>query len=210
MTGSVIYRIIFNMNDTITDISKEVNDYYEKGICAIKRGNYDYAVELFGSALALKQNFAEARYYLWLALWEKLKKEKDPVKLKAFFRKIAALFPLLKSVSLRRAGKRWEAIYLLEKAMKIDPSNTKILDLLADCLLKERLTDNAVKMMEAIPIIDNKNYKAFKKLGKLYRDLDNYEKARAYFLAALRINPNDMETDKAIKDLDALKTIRNL
>lgn len=198
------------MNQTANPIPKEVNDYYEKGVSAIKRGNYDYAVELFGSALALKQDFAEARYYFWLALWEKRKKEKDTLKLKTLFRKIAVYLPLFKSISLRRGGKTWEAIYLLEKALKIDPSNTKILDLLADCLLKEGLTDNAVKMLEAIPIIDNKNYKAFKKLGKLYKGLDNYEKTRAFYLAALRINPNDMEMDKAIKDLDALKTMRNL
>jgi len=189
-------------------LPKEVKDYYEKGIAAVKRENYDYAVELFSAALALKQDFAEARYFLWFALWEKQKKLPDPLKIRAVFAKISALFPTLKGFSLQKSGKAWEAIYQLEKAMKLDPGNAKILSAIAACLLSEGQTFNAIKILEGIPLIDRKNYKALEKLGQLYKSIDNYDKARAYFEATLRVNPGDTEAERAIKDLDALKTLK--
>jgi tetratricopeptide (TPR) repeat protein len=190
------------------NIPKEVKDYYEKGIAAVKRENYDYAVELFGAALALKQDLAEARYFLWFALWEKQKKTPDPLKIRVIFSKISALFPTLKGFSLQKRGRNWEAIYQLEKAMKLDPCNTKTLSAMAECLLSEGQTFNAIKILEGIPMIDKKNYKALEKLGQLYKSIDNYDKARAYYEATLRVNPNDIEAERAIKDLDALKTLK--
>ena len=190
------------------NIPKEVKDYYEKGIAAIKRENYDYAVELFSAALALKQDFAEARYFLWFALWEKQKKLSDPLKIRTALAKIIALFPTFKGLFLKKSGRAWEAIYQLEKAMKIDPGNTNTLNAIAECLLIEGQTLNAIKILEAIPLIDNKNYKTLEKLGQLYKSIENYDKARAYYQATLRVNPNDAEADRAIKDLDALKTLK--
>lgn len=189
-------------------IPTEARDYYEKGVAAIKRENYDYAVELLSAALALKQDFAEARYFLWLALWEKQKKIADPLKIRSAFAKIFALFLVVKSISLQKSGKTWEAIYQLEKAMKADPSNTKILNAIAERLLSEKQTLNAIKILEAIPLIDKKDYKALGKLGKLYKSIENYDKARAYYQATLNVNPNDTEAERAIKDLDALNTLK--
>jgi len=190
------------------NIPKEVKDYYEKGIAAVKRENYDYAVELFSAALALKQDFAEARYFLWFALWERKKKVPDPLRIRAAFSGISALLPALKGLSLKKRGKTWEAIYQLEKAMKLDPGNANTLNAIAECLISEGQTFNAIKILEGIPLIDKKNYKALVKLGQLYRSVDNYDKARAYYEAALRVNPNDTEAERAIKDLDALTTLK--
>lgn len=189
-------------------IPTEARDYYEKGVAAVKRENYDYAVELLGAALALKQDFAEARYFLWLALWEKQKRIADPLKIRAAFAKISALFLIFKGFSLQKSGKTWEAIYQLEKAMKTDPSNTKTLKAIAECLLSEKQTLNAIKILEAIPLIDKKDYKALEKLGKLYKSVENYDKARAYYQAALNVNPDDIEAERALKDLDALNTLK--
>lgn len=189
-------------------LSREVRDYYEKGIAAVKRENYGYAVELFSAALALKQDFAEARYFLWFALWERQKKFTGLLKIKAALSKISSLFPAIRGVSLRKRGRTWEAVYQFEKAMKLDPCNANTLNAIAACLLSEGQTFNAIKILEGIPLIDKKNYKALEKLGQLYKGIDNYEKARAYFEAALRVNPGDAEAERAIKDLDALKTLK--
>lgn len=190
------------------DIPKEAKDFYEKGVAAIKRENYDYAVELFSAALALKQDFAEARYFLWFALWEQRKKLPDFLKIRTALARIFALFPTLKGVSLSKNGKIWEAVYQFEKAMKIDPANTNTINAMAECFIREGQILNAIKILEAIPLMDNKNYKALEKLGQLYKTIENYDKARAFYEATLRVNPNDAEADRAIKDLDALKTLK--
>lgn len=190
------------------NLPKEIKDYYEKGIAAVKRENYDYAVELFSAALALKQDLAKARYFLWFVLWQRQKKLPDPFKIKTIISKISALFPTFKGLSLQKRGKTWEAIYQFEKAMKLDPCNAKTLNAIAACLLIEGQTFNAIKILEGIPLIDKKNYKVLEKLGQLYKNIDNYDKARAYFEAALRVNPGDIEAERAIKDIDALNTLK--
>lgn len=189
-------------------VPKEVLDLHEKGIEAIRRQNYDYAIELLTSALALKQDFAEARLYLWLALWEKQKRTSDPLKIKIITKKIASFILVLKGLSLQKQGKNWEAIYQYEKAMKADAGNTQILNAMAECFLSEGQTLNAIKVLEAIPQINPKNNKAMNRIGQLYMKLENYEKARAYFQAALRANPSDMEAEHQMKNLDAIKTMK--
>lgn len=187
---------------------KEVREYFDKGVEAIKRQNYDYAVELFKTALALKQDLAEARYYLWLAMWEKQKTITDPLKIRFIINRLSSLVPSLQGYSLKRKGKSWEAVYQFEKAINSDPSNTFALNAMADCFLSEDQVLNAIKILEAIPQVDAKNYKALKKLGQLYMKVENYAKARAYFNAALAVNPTDADTEGFIKDLDAIKTMK--
>lgn len=189
-------------------LPEEVENYYEKGIEAIKRGNFDYAVELFNSALALKQDFAAARFYLWAALREKQKRSADPLKIMTLLRKIANFFISLQGISLKKRGKNWEAVYQLEKAMRIDPSSTQTLLAMAECFLSEGQKPNAIKMLEAVVQIDNRNKNALRKLGDLYLEIQDYEKARAYYKATLKVDPYDMDAERGLKNLDALKTLQ--
>lgn len=189
-------------------LPKEVKDYYDKGLAALKRENFDYAVELFSSALALKQDFADARFYLWFALREQQKRSPDPLKIKALLRKITGLFLRLRGISLQKSGRSWEAIYQFEKAMKADPGSVATLNAIANCFLNEGQTLNALKILEAVPHINNRNVKALKRLGNLYMKIENYEKARTYYQAALNVNPYDMEAERGVKDLDALRTLK--
>ncbi len=189
-------------------LPKEVKDYYDKGLAALKRENFDYAVELFSSALALKQDFADGRFYLWFALREQQKRSLDPLKIKALLRKIIGLLLMLRGISLQKRGRSWEAIYQFEKAMKADPGSIATLNAIANCFLNEGQTLNALKILEAVPQINNRNVKALKRLGNLYMKIENYEKARIYYQAALKVNPYDMEAERGVKDLDALGTLK--
>ncbi len=67
---------------------------------------------------------------------------------------------------------------------------------------------NAIKILEAVPMVNNKDYKTLKKLAGLYRGMENYEKARSFYKAALQANPGDMDAEHGIKELDAIKTLR--
>jgi len=195
------------MDETnLNSLPKQVKDYYEKGIAAINRQNFSYAVELFGSALALKEDFAEARFYLWLALWEERKQRPNIFAMIAG--KISAIFFMTQALSLQKTGKTSQAVYKYEKAMRADPANTTVLNSIADCFISEGQTWNAIKILEGVPMIDNKDSKTLKRLALLYKGMDNYEKARAFFQATLQANPNDMDAEHGIKELDAIKTLK--
>jgi len=79
---------------------------------------------------------------------------------------------------------------------------------IADCFLSEGQTLNAIKILEGVPMINNKDSKTLKKLAELYKSLENYEKARAFYQATLQANPNDMDAEHGIKELDAIKTLK--
>lgn len=46
---------------------QQAREYYNKGLFAFEKKNYDYAIELFFQALNLKKDFADARHYLRLS-----------------------------------------------------------------------------------------------------------------------------------------------
>ena len=56
--------------------SGQVKEYYNKGLLAFEKKNYDYAIELFSQALTLKKDFADARHYLRLS--EQRKFQENP------------------------------------------------------------------------------------------------------------------------------------
>lgn len=192
----------------LNNLPVQIRDYYNKGVQAVNRENFGYAIELFSSALALKQDFAEARFYLWLSLWEQQKH--NPNILKFIIGKISAFFTMMGGYSLQKSGKTWEAIYQFEKAMRTDPANTAILNAIADCFLSEGQILNAIKVLEGIPMINNKDSNTLKKIAGLYKKMENYDKARAFYMATLQANPNDMDAEHGVKELDAIKTLKGI
>jgi tetratricopeptide (TPR) repeat protein len=48
---------------------------------------------------------------------------------------------------------------------------------------------------------------ALKELGRLFKDKEEFDKARQYYSHAQRLSPNDMEINQGLKDLSALQTI---
>ncbi len=193
-------------DSSLNALPKQIKDYYDKGIAAIQRENFAYAIELFGAALALKEDFAEARYYLWLSLWENGKR--NPNILSKLIGKITGFIIMMQALSLHKTGKTSQAVYKYEKAMRADPSNPAILNAIADCLISEGDTMGAIKILEGVPMMDNKNFMALKRLGELYKSVENYDKARAFFSATLKVNPNDADAEHGIKELDAIKTLK--
>ncbi|MFA5335365.1 MAG: tetratricopeptide repeat protein [Candidatus Omnitrophota bacterium] len=192
-------------DDALNALPKQIKDYYDKGITAIQRENFAYAVDLFSSALALKEDFAEARYYLWYSLWENSKRHSN-IFSKIFGRVISSVL-IMQAMSMQKTGKTSQAVYTYEKAMRADPGNTTVLNAIADCLISEGQTLAAIKILEGVPLINNNDFTCLKKLAGLYRSVENYDKARAYFSATLKVNPNDMDAEHGIKELDAIKTM---
>lgn len=190
---------------SLINLPKEVKDYYEKGVAAVQRGNFAYAVELFSAALALKEDFAEARFYLWLSLWENSKHHSNIFT--KLLGKITGSLLMMQALSMQKTGKISQAIYKYEKAMRADPGNITVLNSIADCFISEGQTWNAIKILEGVPMIDNNDFKALNKLAGLYKSMENYDKARAFYLAVLKVNANDLEAEQGIKELDAIKTL---
>lgn len=184
-----------------------VDQYYNKGLLAFEKKNYDYAIELFSQALSLKKDFADARHYLRLSEQRKFQ-ENPPGALNILFTKIKNFPVLLKSIILDIKNQPSQAAEEYEKILRTEPKNTYVLTRLAQDLLKERDTHSALKVFEQIKLIDSENILALKNLGLLYSQMDNYPAARQCYEAILKISPHDPEAEKGIKNLDALGAIK--
>ena len=47
---------------------QDLKEFYDKGILAFEKQNYDYAIEIFSQIISSKYDHLEARHYLHLSL----------------------------------------------------------------------------------------------------------------------------------------------
>lgn len=190
-----------------SSVPQEVKEYYNKGLLAFEKKNYDYAIELFSQALSLKKDFADSRHYLRLAEQKKLQ-ENPPSIFTLLFNKTKNFPLLLKAIALDVKNEPTKAIDEYEQILISEPNNTYILTRLGRALLSERNTISALKTFEEIRLIDPVNITALKNLGQLYAQTEEYLLARQCYEDILKITPHDPEAEKGMKNLDALGAIK--
>lgn len=188
--------------------TEKAKEYYDKGVLALDKQNYDYAVELFAHALSLKHDFPDARHMLRVAV-KKKQEANPPSKLLIVFNQIKGFLPQLKAGIFESKNEPLKAIEQYEKILRDNPVNTQVLNKLAKVFLKENHKASAIKTFEEILDIDAKNLPALKNLGELYSHSDEYQKAKTCYERVLKIHPRDPEAEKGLKNLDALGTIRD-
>lgn len=182
--------------------------YYNKGLLAFEKKNYDYAIELFAQALSIKRDFADARHYLRLSEQRKVKSEPKNI-VNTLVIKLRNLPFLIQAIIYDIKNGSNHAIDKYEKILRTEPNNIYILTRLAQDLLKERDVESALKTFEVIKLVDPKNIIALKNLGQLYSQMENYSSARSCYQTVLKLSPHDAEAEKGIKNLDALGAIKD-
>ncbi len=188
-------------------LDPQLTQYYNKGLLAFEKKNYDYAIELFSEALKLKKDFADARHYLRLAEQRKLKD--SPAAITAVLvNKLKNLPIFLKAIIYDIKNQGPQAIEAYEQILRSEPNNVYILTRLAQSLLKERNAVSTLKAFEEIRLIAPDNIVALKNLGQLYSQAENYAQARECYTTILKIIPHEAEAEKGLKNLDALGAIR--
>ena len=196
------------MAEENSQAQQKVNEYYNKGLFAFEKKNYDYAIELFSQALSLKKDFADARHYLRLSEQRKFE-ENPPGVLTTLFNKIINLPSFVKAIIFDIKNQPGLSLDEYEKILRFQPNSTYILTRLAQDLLKERDAASALKVFEEIRVINPNSIVALKNLGQIYSQMDNYLAARECYETILKIIPHDPEAEKGIKNLDALGTIKD-
>jgi len=185
----------------------QAKEYYNKGLFAFEKRNYDYAIELFFHAISLKKDFADARHHLRLSEQKKLQENPPPAPV-LLFNRIKNIPVVLKALILDIKNRPASAMDEYEKVLKTEPNNTYILTRLAQDLLKEQDAHSALKVFEEIRLIAPNNIVALKNLSQLYAQMENLPSARQCYEAVLKIVPHDPEAEKGIKNLDALGAIK--
>jgi tetratricopeptide (TPR) repeat protein len=106
-----------------------------------------------------------------------------------------------------------EALPHFQKAVKLKPFEAGgHLNLGGDLVLIDRPRDAIVEYETAIPLVSNPNMlvPAYNTLGRLYAEIGNYDKARASYQQALRIDPNRSDPRDGLAKVELSDAMRNV
>lgn len=186
---------------------ENIKSLYQKAVDAFKKGNFEYAIELFKHVLEHNPDYAEARHYLRVSQRAKLK-QNPPSSISSLFKKLSSSVTSAKARILEQKGQTEKAIKQYEKALRANPNDEKTLQKLASCFLSLNRTEDAIATLKEIRSINPNNIDAIKKLGHLYLGKESYVEAWECFEKILEIMPNDLDAEQGLKNLAALGTIK--
>ena len=181
--------------------------YLEKGKAALEQRQFDYAIELFSHALTLQPDAADARHLLRVAMQRRLTLRPASPLTRAT-QALQTLWPSLQAAVAEVRGDWLRAAHHYEQALRHDPTSVRLLTGLARALMRLRFTAAAVTTLEEIYDLERTNLFALRNLGQLHAAADRYDQARRYYEELLKVAPRDLEAERALKNLDALGTIR--
>ena len=158
--------------------NEELKEFYNKGILAFEKKNYDYAIEIFSQILSSKYDHLEARRYLHLSL----KNKSGAVRSSFIANMVNSVTRLLGTLSaevLLKKGNISAALERLEKIITANPNDSLTLKKIADIFYKNNLIPHAIQNLEEAKSINPQDTGVLKKLGDLYLKKEDYQNAKA-------------------------------
>lgn len=182
------------------DFSKQLQKAEE----AVRRRNFDFAIELYGQLLEIDPDQGDARGGLRKALKRRHESKKGGNR---FLSAIGGAAPLAMAKAMRKAGRHDAAVKSLESYLAGNP-----LDEEGNLLLGRSLEDanhfkSARAVYEFLAEIAPKSPEALKRAGAMTARMGDHEKALDYYERALQADPRDQEAIKARKDLAAERAL---
>jgi len=193
------------MTDQISH--EELKEFYNKGILAFEKKNYDYAIEIFSQILSSKYDHLEARHYLHLSLKNKLGAIK-PSFITNTVNSLNRLIGTFKAEVLLKKGAISVALEKLETIIMANPNDDLTLKKIADIFYKNNLISHAIQNLEEAKSVNPEDIDILRRLGEIYLKKEDYKNAKSNYEHALKINPSDPGVLKSLKNLDALGTIQ--
>lgn len=177
------------------DFSKHIQKAEE----AIRRRNYDFAVQVYQQLLEIDPDQGEARAGLRQALRQRYERKKGGRLLGV----LKGATPLALGKTLARTGKHAAAARSLESYLATQPLDEEANLLLGASLEAQEHFRSALAVYEFLAEIAPRNPEGLKRAGALMHRNGDHAKALAYYERALEADPRDREALKARKDLAA-------
>jgi len=179
--------------------SLDFSKHIQKAEEALKRRNYDFAVELFRQLIDLDPDQGEARAGLRRALHGRHKQKKGGKLLRA----VSGALPLSKARTFFKLGKHQACARALEDYLATNPLDEEANLMLGMSLEEGGHFRSACAVYEFVAEIAPKNAEALKRAGSMMHRTGDHPKALDYYERALQADPRDQEALKARKNLAA-------
>ncbi|MFH2145288.1 MAG: tetratricopeptide repeat protein [Candidatus Omnitrophota bacterium] len=194
------------MNNNNYPLAADIEELYQKGLSALKKNNFDYAVELFGQTLEHRPGFTPALNNLWKALREK-RKISPASKIQAFLAAAKTLFLSVNFKCLLLLDKTDKAIAVQQQIICLSPESAAGYYNLAVVYIRQKKNEKAKDVLEQILFLEKKNANALRRLAHIYFEQKDYRKSQAMAKSLLSIKPGDLEAENILKDIAALGAI---
>src|SRR6266404_6048845 len=188
---------------SLTAIPRQLREQYEKGLAALHRRNFDYAIAILEQVLQKEPGFYAGRELLRAA------QSKRAGNKGGFFKKMfgtASNSPLLAKGQMTLRSNPLEAINIAEQLLNSDPNNIAAHKLLADAALAADLPRTASLSLE-IAFKNSPDREVAIKLGQALAQSGQSEKGERVLAELAATFPNDPEIAKVLKNVSARRTM---
>jgi tetratricopeptide (TPR) repeat protein len=178
--------------------------FYDKSVEAMRRENYDYAIELLTQLIKKEPQCWEARMKLRETAMAKQSKGKS------FFKKVmntAGSGAHLAKAQMAMAGEPLEALAEAEIILLSDPVNVMALKISAEAALRLEFIQTARLTLQRVHQLAPEDREANARLANLYCDLGSPELAEQVYAVLMRHHPNDQELQMEAKNIAARRTL---
>jgi tetratricopeptide (TPR) repeat protein len=189
---------------TVNDLPRDLRMLYTKGTDALRRDNFDYAIDLFNQVLAREPGLYECRKALRTAQARKAGGGTG------FFKKMlssASSQPLLAKGHLALVNNPTEALKIAEQVLNSDPTNAGAHKLVVEAAAGLQLPKTAVLSLEILAAHSPKDRDVAIKFAHALADAGQVGRAEKILADLYRQFPTDNELAQALKDLSARKTL---
>lgn len=187
-----------------SDIIGNLRINYDRGVQAIKRENYDYAIELLSDLLNKDPSNVDVRFNLREAARGKSEKSGG------FFKKMmntAGGGHHLAKAQLALNQDPLEALKEAELMLVSDPKNVTALKISAEAAEKAKFQKTQLKSLLMVHNLAPEDISANSRLADLYCDLDQPEKAEQVYAVLCQHHPGDQDLEMAAKNISARRTM---
>lgn len=185
----------------MSQIPFATRELYDKGIAAVQKKNFDYAVTLLMQALRLEPGFYEAREALRVTQHQRVTGKRS------LFHKFVGSASSLTRGQMALRTNPLDAIQVAEEALNDDPNNAAAHELLADAAMAVGLHKTALLSLEVAFKSRPADRKLALKLADASGELGQRGRAEKIYRDLLRADPRDGEANERLKNILATRTL---
>jgi tetratricopeptide (TPR) repeat protein len=190
---------------SINEIPRPTREFYDKGMQAMQRQNFDYAIDLFMQVLKKEPAFFDCRQALRVTQFKKSGGSTS------FFKKMiggASSSPLVAKGQLALRKDPLEALQVAEQILNGDPNSSAGHKLLADAALAADLPKTACLSLEILVKNSPKDFGLNMELAQAFAATGQTAKAEIIYAELQRAHPHKPEIAQALKNLSANNTMK--
>ncbi len=183
----------------IGSIDVDFSKHIQKAEEALRRRNFDFAIELYRQLLDLNPDLGPAR----AGLRQAIRKRSETKRGGKFLRSVGGAVPLAKARTLQKLGRHAAAANALEDYLAGQPLDEEANLMLGSALESAGHLQSACAVFEFLAEIAPHNPEGLKRAGAMMRSTGDPRRAIEFYERALEADPRDREALKARKDLAA-------